>query len=92
MMIEITLEEYRNLQRIKMKNELLLKALMKHATLDYYAEHLEFDDDHTAEVLQLLFEDDYLDKFEKLLKDKKKKQEEAEKLINRMKQEGAEDQ
>lgn len=91
MMIEITHEEYRNLQRIKMKNELLLKALMKHASLDYYAEDLVFDSDKISEVLELLFEDDYLDKFEKLLKDKKKKQEEAEKLINRMKQEGAED-
>lgn len=92
MMLEITQEEYRNLQRIKMKNELLLKALMKHTSLDYYSEHLEFDDNYISEVLQLLFEDDYLDKFEKLLKDKKKKQEEAEKLINKMKQEGSEDQ
>ena len=78
MMIEITQEEYRNLQRIKMKNEVLLAALMKHASLDYYSEHLEFSNYIICEVLQLLFEDTYLDKFEKVLKEKKRKQEGAE--------------
>lgn len=78
MMIEITQEEYRNLQRIKMKNEILLSALMKHASLDYYDEHLEFSNDYLSEILQLLYEDTYLDRFEKLLKEKKKKQEGAE--------------
>lgn len=77
MLIEISQEEYLKLQKIKLRNELLISGILKHAELDYHEKELSFYDEELCKLLDLLYPEDYYSRLEELKK--LKKQREAEK-------------
>ena len=68
MLIEISQEEYLKLQKIRLRNELLLKGLLKHAELDYHQTELSFYDEEICRLLDLLYPDEYYERLEYLKK------------------------
>lgn len=74
MLIEISQEEYLKLQKIKLRNELLISGILKYSELDYHEKELSFYDEELCKLLDLLYPEDYYSRLKEL-----KKQREAEK-------------
>lgn len=68
MLIEISQEEYLKLQKIRLRNELLLSGILKYAELDYYGKELSFYDEEICKLLDLLYPEDYHSRIEYLNK------------------------
>lgn len=68
MLIEISQEEYLKLQKIKLRNELLISGILKYAELDYHGKELSFYDEEICKLLDLLYPEDYYSRLEGLKK------------------------
>lgn len=68
MLIEISQEEYLKLQKIKLRNELLISGILKYAELDYYGKELSFYDEEICKLLDLLYPEDYYSRLKELKK------------------------
>ena len=68
MLIEISQEEYLKLQKIRLRNELLIEGLLKYTELDYYQKDLDFDDREICKLLDLLYPEEYYSRIKYLKK------------------------
>ena len=77
MLIEITQEEYKMLQKIKLKNELFLRAVLEAGELNYHkeADSLDYGSTEINAALRLIYPEEFRSRVEYLLKEEEKKHE-----------------
>lgn len=78
MLIEISQEEYLKLQKIRLRNELLLEGLLKHTELNYHQAELSFYDEEICKLLDLLYPDEYYERLKYLKKLREVKENDSE--------------
>lgn len=78
MLIEITQEEYKMLQKIKLKNELFLRAVLEAGELNYYkeADSLDYGSTEINSALRLIYPEEFRERVEDLLKEEERKKDE----------------
>lgn len=76
MLIEITQEEYKMLQKIKLKNELFLRAVLKAGDLNYFKDSLEYGSTEINSALRLIYPEEFRERVKELLKVEEEKKHE----------------
>lgn len=76
MLIEITQEEYRMLQKIKLKNELFLRAVLEAGELNYCRDSLDYGSTEINAALRLIYPEDFRSRVKDLLKEEEEKKDE----------------
>ena len=75
MLIEITQEEYKKLQELKIQSKFLLRAVLEAGELNYYkeADSLDYDNSLINAAMRLIYPDEFEQRVKELLREEEEK-------------------